>query len=87
MDGIIKYYLKWSKTNTEKGEPTLSFKCESYKTWLECRLVTSRGWERGKAVCGESDTGFDQWMLLSCIEIVYLIKLIYIFNICLLKKK
>lgn len=37
----------------------LSFKYENYKTLLECRLVTSRGWEKGKAVCGESDTGFD----------------------------
>lgn len=56
----------------------LSFKYENYKTLLECRLVTSRGWEKGKAVCGESDTGFDHWILLLCIEIVYLIKLIYI---------
>lgn len=87
MDGIRKYYMEWSKTNTEKEEPMLSFKCENYKTWLECRLVTSRGWERGKAVCGESDAGFDQWILLSCIEIEYLIKLIYWVNICLLKMK
>lgn len=76
----------WSEVKQTQKRPMLSFKCESYKIWLECRLVTSRGWERGKAVCGESDTGFDQWILLSCIEIVYLIKLVYIINICLMKK-
>lgn len=81
MDGIREYYIEWNKTDTEKEAPMLSFKCGSYKTWPDYGLLTSKSWEGGKAICGERDPGFDQWILRSCIQIVYSTALVCTINI------